>query len=96
MPDAVTGGALESEEFDFGAPAELFPRKHATKPKQIGYLRFANAAEAIRYAIEVVPPPLLAGTSMLVGDERFIGKDIRKLYDNAAYPLYRLPHGTHT
>ncbi|MFZ1989640.1 MAG: hypothetical protein WAW96_07685 [Alphaproteobacteria bacterium] len=88
--DPASDGALELEKFDFSAPAELFPRKHASKPKQIGYLRFASAAEAIRHAIEVVPPTLLIGTSMLVGDERYIGKDIRKLYDNADYPLYRL------
>ena len=87
--EALTGGALEVQKFDFGAPAELFPLKHASRPKQIGYLRFSNAAEAIRHAVEIVPPPLLIGTSMLVGDRRYVGKDIRKLYDNAEYPLYR-------
>ena len=88
-PGSTNGGALESEKFDFSAPAELFPRKHVTKPKQIGYMRFATAAEAIRYAIEKVPPELLLGTSLLVADERYLGKDIRKLYNDAAYPLYR-------
>jgi hypothetical protein len=82
-------GALELDRFDFGAPAELFPRKHASKPKQIGYLRFTSAAEAVRHAIEVLPSPLLIGTSMIVDGQRYIGKDIRKLYDDAGYPLHR-------
>ena len=69
--------------------AELFPRKHANKPKQVGYLPFASAAEAIRYAIERLPPALLVGTSLWVGGRRYTGVAIRTLYDDAAYPLNR-------
>ncbi|MFZ1989067.1 MAG: hypothetical protein WAW96_04780 [Alphaproteobacteria bacterium] len=77
------------EKFDYGAPAELFARKHATKPKQIDYVRFARASDAIQHAVESVPAKLLLGTWLLVGGHRYSGKAIRALYDDAAYPLYR-------
>jgi hypothetical protein len=79
-----------SESFDYGADAELFPaRGRATSRQCPGYKRFDRAAEAIRYAIEDLPPALLAGAYLEVDEARFDSKGIRRLYDAAEYPLAR-------
>lgn len=72
--------------FDYNAPAELFPAKVR---RRIHYRRFDTAAEAIRFAIEELPAPSLAGAYMQVEDERFAGEEIRELYESTAYPLAR-------
>ena len=42
--------------FDYGAAAELFPSRHKTRMMgAVTYMRFAAAAEAIRYAVEEIP-----------------------------------------
>jgi hypothetical protein len=74
--------------FDYNVPAEFFPAKVRTG-RRIRYRRFDTAAEAIRFAIEELPPPLLAGAYLQVEDERFAGEEIRELYESAAYPLAR-------
>jgi hypothetical protein len=74
--------------FDYNASAELFPAKVRTG-RRIHYRRFDTAAEAIRFAIEELPAPLLAGAYLQVEDERFAGEEIRELYESAAYPLAR-------
>ena len=79
------------EAFDYGAEAELFPLKGGGRPGPVGYVRFVRAADAIRYAIERLSPKLLLGTYLEVGDDRFDGKQIRRLYENAEYPLSRRP-----
>jgi hypothetical protein len=73
---------------DYNAPAELFPAKVRASPR-IHYRRFDTAAEAIRFAIEELPAPLLAGAYLQVEDDRFAGEEIRELYESAAYPLAR-------
>ena len=37
----------------------------------MGYRRFAKAAEAIRFAIEELPPDLLIGAHLEVEEQRF-------------------------
>ncbi len=55
----------------------------------MAYRRFSTAAEALRYAIEELPTPLLNGTVLEVGEERYDAALIRALYDDPAYPLAR-------
>ena len=73
--------------FDYNAPADLFLARNR-KRGGVRYRRFETAAEAIRFA-EELPPPLLLGAYLQVGDERFNRGQIRELYENAAYPLNR-------
>jgi hypothetical protein len=53
---------VDMAAFDYHAEAELFPgaaRPHRGKP--LGYRRFASVAEALRFAMEELPPASLAG-----------------------------------
>jgi len=76
--------------FDFLAAAELFPTRNRRSTRQpVGYKRFARAADAIRFAIEDLPPEFLVGAYLEVDEERFDGVAIRRLYDSARYPLAR-------
>ena len=69
---------------------QLFPRRYR-KPKRhpIGYRRFTHAADAIRFAIEDLPPELLLGALLEVDEERYDGDGIRRLYESMDYPLVR-------
>ena len=73
--------------FDYGAPAELFPSRNRKFPSKVKYRRFGKAAEAIRFAVEELPEPLLLGAYIQVDDHRFGHQDIRALYESPAYPL---------
>jgi hypothetical protein len=76
--------------FDYQASADLFPaRSWKTSARRITYKRFDVAAEAIRYAIEELPPQHLLGTYLEVEEARFDSGGIRRLYDSADYPLPR-------
>lgn len=75
---------------DFTASAELFPaRSWKARSHGISYKRFSDAAEAVRYAIEELPPECLLGTYLEVEEERFDSRGIRRLYDSAAFPRAR-------
>ena len=76
--------------FNYSAGAELFPliRRKFTKGP-VGYRRFTSAAEAIRFAVEELPPDLLCGAYLEVDEERFDAKGIRQLYESDTYPLGR-------
>jgi hypothetical protein len=74
--------------FDYNAGAELFPPRIRKSPYQrFGYKRFARSADAIRFAIEELPPELLLGAILEVEGERYAGDDIRRLYESADFAL---------
>ena len=77
--------------FDYGAAAELFPgRQRSRMTGAVTYMRFDTAAEAVRYAIEVLPAKSFLGAFLEMDEERFDSNGIRRLYDSAEYPLCRL------
>jgi hypothetical protein len=84
--------------FDYSTEAELsatarevglFPTPGRRMRQPTGYGRFARAADAIRFAIEELPPELLLATQLKVAEEKFDGDGIRRLYDSVEYPLAR-------
>ena len=76
-------------KFDYSAPAELFPSRNRKIATKVKYRRFDKAAEAIRFAVEELPEPLLLGAYIEIDEERLGHKDIRALYESADYPLKR-------
>jgi hypothetical protein len=78
-------------EFDYDAPAELFPRSGKRNRGQVSYKRFDTAAEAIRFAIEEIHSPALLSACLQVKEARFELREIGELYESEAYPLKR--HG---
>ncbi len=93
QPDAPIGGpAQHSPEapapFDFAAPARVVSLPRATGPRSATGAR-DSAAEAVRFAIEDVPAPLLLGAHLEVDELQFDADGIRALYARADYPLPR-------
>jgi hypothetical protein len=79
------------DNFDFDAPAEIFAsRGRRASPRSMTFHRFSTGAEAIRHAMEVLPPDVLAGTVMESNEERFGAAEIRSLYESPKYPLPRV------
>jgi hypothetical protein len=79
-----------STSFDYDCEAELFPtRARKTGRQPLGYKRFARASDALRFAIEDLPPELLLGAFLQVEEERFDAEGMRRLYESPAYPLPR-------
>lgn len=75
-------------DFDYAAPAGVFTRSsHGRRGGSARYRRFETAAEAIRYAVEELPAPLLPGITMEVGEDSFDHMGILKLYENPRFPF---------
>jgi len=76
--------------FDYNATAELFSTKRRfPRHRPFGYKRFAQAADAIRFAIEDLPPECLVGAFLEVDEQRYDSDAIRRLYESTEYPLNR-------
>lgn len=76
--------------FDYCTEAELFPTRNRKSRRQlVRYRRFAQAADAIRFAIEELAPELLLGAYLEVDEERYDSEGIRRLYESRDYPLTR-------
>jgi hypothetical protein len=74
-------------KFDYGAPAELFPSRNRKIRQTVKYRRFDKAAEAIQFAMEELPEPVLLGAFIVIDEARLGHKDIRELYESPDYPL---------
>ena len=74
-------------KFDYSAPAELFPSRNRKIKSLVKYRRFDKAADAIRFAMEELPAPLLLGAFIEIDEARLGHQDIRDLYESADYPL---------
>jgi hypothetical protein len=76
-------------KFDYSAPAELFPSRNRKIKSLLKYRRFDKAADAIRFAMEELPAPVLLGAFIEIDEVRLDHRDIRDLYESADYPLKR-------
>jgi hypothetical protein len=76
--------------FDYAASAELYmPKRKPGARQALSYRRFTTATEAIRFAVEELPAVRTLGAWMQVGEERFNGDDIQRLYESTSYPRRR-------
>ena len=74
-------------KFDYSAPAELFPSRNRNVKQVVRYRRFDKAAQAIKFAMEELPEPLLLGAVIVLDEARLSHKEIRELYESPDYPL---------
>lgn len=74
-------------DFNYNAPAELFPSRRFAKTQVTRYRRFKTAADAIQHCMEEMPAKALAGSYLEVDERRFEGQAIRDLYESPQYPL---------
>ena len=84
---AIVDYSKEAELSPTASDVELSRRRKMRQPT--GFGRFARAADAIRFAIEELPPDLLLATQLKVAEERFNSEEIRRLYESVEYPLIR-------
>ncbi len=84
-------GQLSNKIFDYEAPAELFTgRSIRIRSRVLRYMRFNQAANAIRFAIEKLPADVLLGAYLEIDEKRYDSPGIRRLYESPAYPFPRL------
>lgn len=75
--------------FDYDAPAELFTGRSIRGARTMRYHRFDSGAEALRFAVEILPPEHLLAAVLKIDEVRYRHGEIRALYDAPAYPLPR-------
>jgi len=82
--------SVDAKPFDYEAVARVFPARSRKFNRQFArYRRFDRAADALRFAIEELPPQLFLGAYLEVEEERFDSNEMRRLYDSAEFPLAR-------
>jgi hypothetical protein len=91
-PDGVAAptwrnSEIVMEKFDYTAPAELFPSRNRKVISKVKYRRFDKAADAIRFAVEELPEPLLLGAYIEINEQRYGHQQIRALYASEQFPL---------
>ena len=87
---AACDSANAAKPFDYDAVAELFPTRNRKFNRQFTrYRRFDSAAEALRFAIEELPPKSLLGACLEVEEKRFDSNAMRRLYESTEFPLAR-------
>jgi hypothetical protein len=80
-----------AELFDYTCAAELYSSKFGRHGRQpLIYRRFASAAQAIRFAMEDLPPRFLKSSYLEVDETRFQSAEIRQLYTSMHYPFARM------
>ncbi len=77
------------EKSDYFLEASLYYGKSATRGRTLAFRRFAQAAEAIAFAVEELSPSILNGCKLEIGEAEYFGRAIRPLYDDRAFPLLR-------
>ena len=55
----------------------------------MSFRRFETSAEAIKYAVEELPPVMFNGAILETEEDRYVSTQIRSLYEDAAFPLQR-------
>jgi hypothetical protein len=90
---AILDYSTEAELSPTATGVELSPIRRRKLRQPAGFGRFARAADAIRFAIEELPPELLLAAQLKVAEERFNGEEIRRLYECIEYPLTRRAAG---
>ena len=65
----------------------MTPSRNRKIKSLLKYRRFDKAADAIRFAIEELPAPILLGAFIEIDEVRLDHQDIRDLYESADYPL---------
>jgi len=77
------------ESFNYAAPAELFYNGSSRSNRKMSYRRFPTAAEAIAFAVEELGAAAIGFATLVVDEDRFERRQIRRLYDAPEYPLIR-------
>ncbi|MCC6948067.1 MAG: hypothetical protein IT539_09915 [Bradyrhizobiaceae bacterium] len=76
-------------KFDYDAPAELFTGRSIRGARSMRYHRFDSGAEALRFAVETLPPEHLLAAVLKIDEVRYRHGEIRAFYEASAYPLPR-------
>jgi hypothetical protein len=76
-------------KFDYDAPAELFTGRSIRGSRTMRYHRFDSGAEALRFAMELLPREHLLAAVLKINETRYRHNDIQRFYEAKDYPLAR-------
>lgn len=77
------------EQFDFSAPADVYAATGLKRPQKVIFRKFPTGAEALRYAMEVLPAEALKRAIVESDVARLEAAEIATLYRSPSYPLVR-------